>query len=37
LWEATFTAAVFNLFTRIADAFGIVPPPEMAAALGFER
>ena len=37
LWEATFTAAVFNLFTRMADAFGIEPPPEMAAALGLER
>jgi alkylhydroperoxidase family enzyme len=34
LWEATFTVAAFNMFTRMADAFGIVPPPLMAAALG---
>jgi alkylhydroperoxidase family enzyme len=25
LWEATFTAAIFNLFPRMADAFGISP------------
>jgi alkylhydroperoxidase family enzyme len=25
LWEATFTASIFNLFTRMADAFGISP------------
>jgi len=25
LWEATFTASIFNLFPRMADAFGIVP------------
>lgn len=37
LWEATFTAAAFNMFTRMADAFGIAPPPPMAAALGFEH
>jgi len=36
LWEATYTAALFNLVTRMADAFGIVPPPEMEAALGRE-
>ena len=33
LWEATFTVGAFNLFARMADAFGIVPPPEMEAAL----
>ena len=37
LWEATFTVAIFNLFTRMADAFGIEPPPAMVAALGLER
>jgi uncharacterized peroxidase-related enzyme len=36
LWEATFTAATFNLYTRMADAFGIVPPPGMVAALGLD-
>ncbi|MBA3644507.1 MAG: hypothetical protein H0W59_10625 [Chloroflexia bacterium] len=36
LWEATYTAAIFNLFTRMADAFGIAPPPEMEAALGLD-
>ena len=36
LWEATFTAAVFNLFTRMADAFGLVPRPEWAAALALD-
>jgi alkylhydroperoxidase family enzyme len=25
LWEATFTASIFNLFPRMADAFGILP------------
>lgn len=33
IWEATFTASIFNLFTRMADAFGIVPPPPMLDAL----
>jgi alkylhydroperoxidase family enzyme len=37
LWEATFTAAIFNLFTRMADAFGIAPPSEMTAAIGLDR
>jgi alkylhydroperoxidase family enzyme len=36
VWEATFTASVFNLVTRMADAFGIQPPPWMAAELGLE-
>lgn len=36
LWEATFTAATFNMYARMADAFGIVPPPHMAAALGLD-
>lgn len=25
LWEATFTTSIFNLFPRMADAFGILP------------
>jgi uncharacterized peroxidase-related enzyme len=36
LWEAAFIAASFNMYTRMADAFGIVPPPHMAATLGLE-
>jgi alkylhydroperoxidase family enzyme len=34
IWEIAFTAGIFNLFTRMADAFGIVPPPFMEQALG---
>jgi alkylhydroperoxidase family enzyme len=34
VWEIAFTASAFNLFTRMADAFGIVPPPFMEEALG---
>lgn len=33
IWEATFTASIFNLFTRMADAFGITPPQRMLDAL----
>jgi alkylhydroperoxidase family enzyme len=36
LWEATFTVAIFNLFTRMAEAFDIAPPPEMVVTLGLE-
>jgi len=32
LWEATFTAANFNLFTRMVDAFGFAPASEMETA-----
>jgi alkylhydroperoxidase family enzyme len=35
LWEATFTTSLFNLFPRMADAFGLAPPPALATALGF--
>ncbi len=33
IWEATFTASIFNLFTRMANAFGIEPPQRMLDAL----
>lgn len=33
IWEATFTASIFNLFTRMAQAFGIEPPQRMLDAL----
>jgi uncharacterized peroxidase-related enzyme len=26
VWEATFTAAIFAMFNRMADAFGLQPP-----------
>jgi alkylhydroperoxidase family enzyme len=34
LWEAAFTTSIFNLFPRMAEAFGIAPPAFMLAALG---
>lgn len=34
LWEAAFTTSIFNLFTRMAEAFGIEPPAFMKEALG---
>ncbi len=37
LWEATFVAAFFNFVTRMADAFGIAPPPEREEAVGLRR
>ena len=36
LWEAAFTTSIFNLFPRMAEAFGIEPPEHMKAALGLE-
>jgi alkylhydroperoxidase family enzyme len=35
IWEATFQTAIFNLYTRMADAFGLVPPEKWSAP--FER
>jgi alkylhydroperoxidase family enzyme len=35
IWEATFQTAIFNLYTRMADAFGLVPPKTWSAV--FER
>ena len=26
VWELTFTVAIFNMFNRMADAFGLEPP-----------
>lgn len=33
VWEATFTVAVFNMFNRMADAFGLEPPAGAVALL----
>ena len=35
VWEATFQTAIFNLYTRMADAFGLFPPKSWTSA--FER
>jgi alkylhydroperoxidase family enzyme len=35
LWEATFTTALFNMYTRMAEAFGLVPPKQWTSV--FER
>jgi hypothetical protein len=35
IWEATFQTSNFNLYTRMADAFGLIPPKGWTAA--FER
>jgi uncharacterized peroxidase-related enzyme len=36
LWEIAYTTSIFNLFPRMADAFGIEPLPEWVAALGMD-
>jgi alkylhydroperoxidase family enzyme len=36
LWEIAYTTSIFNLFSRMADAFGIEPRPEWITALGIE-
>ena len=33
VWEATFTAAIFAMFNRMADAFGLEPTDGAIAAL----
>jgi uncharacterized peroxidase-related enzyme len=33
IWEATFTVSIFNMFNRMADAFGLEPPASAAATL----
>ena len=33
VWEATFTTAIFAMFNRMADAFGLEPPEQQVAAL----
>lgn len=36
LWEIAYTTSIFNLFTRMAEAFAIEPLPEWVAALGLD-
>jgi alkylhydroperoxidase family enzyme len=36
LWEIAFTASIFNLFPRMAEAFGIQPPDAWVRALESE-
>lgn len=36
-WEIAYTTAIFNLFTRMADAFGIEPSPAWLTALGLDE
>jgi uncharacterized peroxidase-related enzyme len=33
VWEATFTTAIFAMFNRMADAFGLQPPEQLLTAL----
>lgn len=33
IWEATFTVSIFSMFNRMADAFGLEPPPSALALL----
>jgi uncharacterized peroxidase-related enzyme len=33
VWEITFTVSIFNMFNRMADAFGLEPPEETVRAL----
>ncbi len=33
VWEATFTVSIFNMFNRMADAFGLEPPASAVALL----
>lgn len=33
VWEATFTVSIFSMFNRMADAFGLEPPPSAVALL----
>jgi alkylhydroperoxidase family enzyme len=33
VWEATFTASIFSMFNRMADAFGLQPPASAVALL----
>ena len=33
IWEATFTVSIFNMFNRMADAFGLEPPASAVALL----
>lgn len=33
VWEMTFTTAIFAMFNRMADAFGLQPPEQLVTAL----
>jgi len=33
VWETTFTVSIFSMFNRMADAFGLEPPPSAVALL----
>jgi alkylhydroperoxidase family enzyme len=33
VWELTFTVSIFNMFNRMADAFGLLAPAQATAAL----
>ncbi len=33
VWETTFTVSIFSMFNRMADAFGLEPPPGAVAWL----
>ncbi len=37
LWEVAFTTSIFNLFPRMAEAFGIAPPAAWVTALGLDE
>ena len=37
LWEVAFTTSIFNLFPRMAEAFGIAPPVAWVKALGLDE
>jgi alkylhydroperoxidase family enzyme len=37
LWEIAFTTAIFNLFPRMAEAFGIEPAPARVSALDLDE
>lgn len=37
LWEVAFTTSIFNLFPRMAEAFGIAPPAAWVKALGLDE
>ena len=37
LWEIAYTTAIFNLFPRMAEAFGIEPSPAWVSALGLDE
>lgn len=36
-WEIAYTTAIFNLFPRMAEAFGLEPSPVWSSALGLDE